>query len=133
MPIGSSPDPRNLITKLAGYKRVVDVANSVTIVDDLAAVVVRLLELRATGTFHGTNPGAMKHRELLALYKELVDPEHEVEMITEEELSASGLIQKSRSNCLLRSDRLKELGIEMRPIDVALRATMVEYAKAMRG
>lgn len=130
MPIASKPDPRNLITKLAGYKRVVDVENSVTIVEDLVQVIAQLLEKRASGVFHGTNAGTMRHRDLLALYKKYVDPKHEVELISEEELLQSGLVSKARSNCILASPRLEELGIAMRPIDVALEETMQAYARA---
>jgi len=133
MPIGSRPDPRNLITKLAGYTRVVDVENSVTVIDDLAAVVGALLERRATGVFHGTNPGTMKHRDLLELYRSIVSPNHEVRMISEEELIGTGLVKKERSNCILASDRLAALGVRMRPIDEALAATMKAYAATSSG
>jgi 3,5-epimerase/4-reductase len=128
MPIGSAPDPRNLITKLAAYKRVVDVENSVTVIDDLAAVVAALIAKRATGIFHGTNPGTMRHRALIELYRKHVNPSHVTEFISEEELLGSGLVQKGRSNCLLASARLLELGVQMRPIEVALEATMQKFA-----
>jgi len=132
MPIDAQPGPRNLITKLAGYKQVIDVENSVTIVDDLAAVVRGLLERRATGVFHVTNPGTMRHRDLLALYREIVDPTHSCELIADEELVARGLATHARSNCILRSDRLAELGITMRPIGVALRDAIIRYADAVK-
>lgn len=129
MPIDSVPGPRNLITKLAGYKQVIDVENSVTVVDDLVAVVRGLVERRATGIFHATNPGTMRHRDLLALYRELVDPEHTYELIGEEALVSRGLAKLARSNCILRSERLAELGITMRPIETALRDVMLAYAE----
>jgi 3,5-epimerase/4-reductase len=128
MPIDHAPGPRNLITKLAGYKQVIDVENSVTVVEDLVGVVAGLLERRAAGVFHATNPGTMRHRDLLALYREVVDPKHTCELIGAEELVERGLAVKGRSNCVLVNDRLPALGIEMRPIDVALRATMERYA-----
>jgi 3,5-epimerase/4-reductase len=133
MPIDSAPGTRNLITKLAAYKQVIDVANSVTVVDDLVQVVTQLLERRATGVFHVTNPGTMRHKDLLALYKELVDPSHTCELIGAEELVARGLAAKARSNCILASPRLAELGVQMRPIDVALRDAMTKYAAAVRA
>jgi dTDP-4-dehydrorhamnose reductase len=129
MPIDGAPGPRNLITKLAGYRYVVDVENSVTVVDDLVHVVGRLVELRATGVFHATNPGVMRHRDLLALYAEIVEPGRTWELIADEELVARGLALVPRSNCVLASRRLGELGIHMRPIDVALREAMLAYAR----
>lgn len=133
MPIDSEPGPRNLITKLAAYPEVIDVANSVTVVSDLLQVVRGVMEKRATGIFHAVNPGVMRHRDLLALYKELVDPNHTCEWITEEELVRRGLTQKARSNNIMQSTRLKELGIEMRPISVALRDCMEQYAVKTRS
>lgn len=133
MPIAGAPDPRNLITKLAGYSKIVDVENSVTIVPDLVAVIRGLLEHRATGIFHGTNPGTMRHRDLIALYTKYVNPSHSCELISEEALLSSGLVQKARSNCILQSPRLEALSLSMRPIGEALEDTMKQYAKAFRA
>ena len=98
-------------------------------VDDLVQVVGALIERRATGVFHVVNPGTMYHRDLLALYKELVDPAHQVELVTPEQLLREGAIAKARSNCILASTRLAEIGITMRPVDVALRDCMEQYAR----
>jgi dTDP-4-dehydrorhamnose reductase len=132
MPIDDRPGSRNLITKLAAYKQVVDVENSVTVVEDLVHAVRELAKQRATGIFHLVNPGTMRHRDLLALYKELVDPAHSVELIGEAELVTRGLAAKARSNCILASPRLAEAGIRMRPIEVALRDAMTKYAAARK-
>ncbi|KAA0206985.1 NAD-dependent epimerase/dehydratase family protein [Candidatus Uhrbacteria bacterium] len=129
MPIDDAPSERNLIDKLANYKQVVDVANSVTVVPDLIDACRRIIEKRGTGVFHTVNPGVMRHRDLLDLYREYVDPNHRVEWIREEELVSKGLATKKRSNNVMQSKRLQELGIEMRPIDVALRDTMIKYAE----
>ena len=133
MPIDGRPDARNLITKLAAYKDVIDVENSVTVVEDLIAVVRQLLARRAEGVFHVTNPGTLRHRDLLSLYRDLVDPSHRCSLIDERELVARGLATKARSNCVLASRRLGELGISMRPIDLALRDAMTQYAGATRS
>jgi 3,5-epimerase/4-reductase len=133
MPIDAEPGSRNLITKLAAYKQVVDVENSVTIVSDLVMVVAALIDKRGQGIFHVTNPGAMRHQTLLALYKELVDPDHTYELLRETELVSRGLAVRARSNCILASPRLAALGIAMRPVETALRTTMLEYAKHRRA
>ena len=132
MPIDDTPGERNLITKLARYPEVIDVENSVSVVADLVAAVARLVEARATGVFHVVNPGPMRHRDLLALYREIVDPSHRYTLIQNEELVARGLAVKARSNCILASPRLAALGITLRPIEVALRDTMERYATALR-
>ncbi len=128
MPIDSQPSPANLIDKLASFPRVVDVINSVTIVDDMITVFKELLEKQASGIFHVTNPGAIKHKEILEMYKEIVDPTHTNEWISEQELVALGLAKKTRSNNILQSGNLEKLGIKMRPVHEAVRETLKKYA-----
>jgi dTDP-4-dehydrorhamnose reductase len=131
MPVDTVPHGRNLITKLAGYAQVIDVENSVTVVDDLVNVLGALAARRASGVFHVTNPGLLRHRELLAMYREVVDPSHRYTLIEEGELVARGLAAVTRSNCVLADARLAALGITLRPIDVALRDVMTRYAAAL--
>jgi glucose-1-phosphate thymidylyltransferase len=133
MPIDHIPNERNLIDKLAAYKSVIDVQNSVTVLDDLVSGVRQLIEKRGTGIFHLVNPGIMRHRDLISLYEQYVDPNHTNEWINNDELVKRGLAVKGRSNCILQSTRLEELGIQLRPIDVALHDTMVKYAAAKRN
>lgn len=132
MPIGGIPDRRNLITKLSAYPKIIDVENSVTVIDDLVSALSVVMDKRASGVFHAVNDGTMKHRDLIALYEELVDPEHSNEWISSEEMVALGLTAKARSNCVLQNTRLRELGATMRPIAVALRDCMEQYARARR-
>lgn len=131
MPIDHAPHPRNLITKLAGYRHVIDVDNSVTVVDDLIAVVAGLARQRATGVFHATNPGVLRHRELLARYRELVDPDHACTFIGPDELVHRGLATAPRSNCLLASSRLAAHGLAMRPIASVLDEVLRSYRLAV--
>lgn len=133
MPIDGVPGGRNLITKLAHYPKIIDVENSVTVIDDLVPAVLKMIEKRAQGIFHVVNDGTMKHRDLIALYNEIVDPTHTNEWIPNEELVKIGLATKGRSNCILQNTRLKELGIEMRPVSVALRDCMEKYAAAIKA
>lgn len=128
MPIDEIPSGANLIGKLAKYERIIDVENSVTIVPDMISVFRSLLEKKAEGIFHVTNPGTIKHREIIAMYEELVDPGHKNEWITEQDLVDTGLAKKKRSNNFMQSENLEKMGIHMRPIKEALRDTMIKYA-----
>ncbi|MCR4313835.1 MAG: sugar nucleotide-binding protein [Candidatus Uhrbacteria bacterium] len=128
MPIDWMPAQGNLIDKLSHFAKVIDVENSVTIIDDMIDVFYQLLSKRASGIFHVTNPGTMRHRDLLGLYKELVDSTHTCEWISNDELVSQGLAAKGRSNNFLASENLAKVGITMRPIQEALRDTMEKYA-----
>ncbi|PLX27181.1 hypothetical protein C0581_03580 [Candidatus Parcubacteria bacterium] len=129
MPIDYIPSLNNMIDKLATFPKVIDVENSVTIVDDMVNVFRQLMEKKAPGIFHITNPGTLKHREIVALYEELVDPGHTNEWITNDDLVKQGLATKGRSNNFLASENLSKVGIEMREVHDAMRDTMEKYAE----
>ena len=131
MPIDSIPSSKNLIDKLAKYEKIIDVKNSVTIVEDMVDVFYQLLNKKAAGIFHVVNPGAISHKEILAMYEEIVDPTHSNIWIDEEELVSSGLAKKKRSNNIMQSTNLAKLGITMRPIKEALRETLEKYKKEL--
>lgn len=133
MPIDWKPGTRNLIDKLSKYPKIIDVENSVTIVDDMIDVFYKLLEKKAEGIYHVTNPGILKHRELITLYNELVDPSHTNEWISNEDLVKQGLATKGRSNNFLASENLEKIGIRMRDVHEALRDTMEKYATSQQS
>src|SRR3989339_3012 len=129
MPIDWISSSNNMIDKLATFSKVIDVENSVTIIDDMIDVFYKLMEKKAEGIFHVTNPGTLKHKEIIALYEEMVDPSHTNEWISNEDLVKQGLATKGRSNNFLASENLKNIGIEMREVHEAMKDTMGKYAK----
>jgi len=129
MPIHSVPSRANLIDKLASYPKVVDVENSATVVEDMQMAFYKLMEQKVEGIFHVVNPGSITHKEILKLYEEHVDENHTNEWITAQELTDLGLASKTRSNNVLNTESLEELGIEMRPIRVAVADAMEKYSK----
>lgn len=132
MPIDWRPHPANLIDKIVKYPKVVDVLNSISVMDDLVSALRQLLEKRGEGIFHTVSPGAIRHREIIDLYHKYVDPSHTNEWITEEELVAQGLAAKKRTNNIMSSKRLEALGIRMRPVSEAIEDTMRKYAEAVK-
>ncbi|MEX0909937.1 MAG: sugar nucleotide-binding protein [Candidatus Paceibacterota bacterium] len=127
MPIDDRPDPKNLLDKICKYKKVVDVPNSITTIPDMLEVFHELMERRAEGIFHTVNSGEIRHSRILQLYKEYVDPNFILpEFITEEELTRD-LTKKRRSNNVMSSKRLAELGLEMPEIETALVPLLRKY------
>lgn len=133
LPIDSIPSPKNSITKLASYPKVIDVSNSATVLDDLVDVLHQVMEKRATGIFHAVNPQPLAYRDLMKWYEEIVDPNHKNEWITEDQLVSQGLTAKIRSTNILANTRLAEFGIHMRPTEEAVKATLREYAEKIKA
>ncbi len=129
MPIDKISDPRNLINKLATYKKIIDVENSVTIVEDLLYATDQLIQKKKTGIYHIVNPGTVRHRDILAWYKKYVDPKHTYEMIPLKKLQELGLTQAGRSNCILNTNKLKSAGVKLRPAKAAIIEALKEYKK----
>lgn len=125
MPIDCSPSPRNLITKLVGYKQVISVPNSITCMPDLMTVAQQLIERNQTGIFNVVNEGAITHKEILEMYRDIVDPEFKMpEFIPVGELDTVA----GRSNCTLTTIKLRMIGIKMRPVKTAIKSCLEQYA-----
>lgn len=129
MPVDKKPHPRNLITKLAGYPKIIDVENSLTVVEDLLYAADELIKKRRTGIYHVVNPGRVRHREIMAWYKELVDSQHDYEIIKPEALLELGLAKAGRSNCVLDTSKLEGEGIKLPEVKERLRDYLKEYKK----
>lgn len=125
MPVDDMPGPRNLITKITTYKKVISIPNSVSVLEDFLSASLVLIKQRASGIYNMTNPGGIEHREILDMYREIVDPSFVYELFSLEEL---GVVTKAgRSNCVLASDKREAAGAHMRPAKEALRATLEKY------
>lgn len=74
-----------------------------------------------TGIYNFTNPGAISHNEVLALYKEHVQPDFTWKNFTLDEQAL--VIKAGRSNCELDTTKLeaalKTLGMEVPEVHVA--------------
>lgn len=132
IPMDYIPSSFNIIDKLASYSQIVDVENSITVVEDMIGVFYQLMKKKAVGIFHVTNPGTIKHRDIIGFYQKFVDPLKNPTWITPDELVAKGLAQKTRSNNILQSRNLERLGIIMRPIQEAVGKTMEQYALELK-
>lgn len=96
--------PRNFITKILSYAKVIDIPNSMTVLPELLPMSVEMAKRGLTGIMNFTNPGAISHNEILKMYKEHVDPEFTWSNFTVEEQAA--VIVAPRSNNLLDTTRI---------------------------
>jgi dTDP-4-dehydrorhamnose reductase len=132
MPMDYISSPFNIIDKLAVYEKIADVENSLTVIEDMVKVFYQLLQKEASGIFHVTNPGTIKHREIIELYKKYVDPTKEAEWISANDLVDQGLVDRMRSTNKLQSHNLEKLGITMRDAKEAVEETIQKYAALKR-
>lgn len=113
MPIDSQAGPRDFVTKIASYAKVVNVPNSMTVLDDMLPHAITLATRRVTGVLNFVNPGVLSHNEVLELYKEHVNPEFTWTNFSLQEQAR--IIAAPRSNNALDTARLQSaLGVHTR-------------------
>ena len=132
MPIDKEPNPRNLITKLASYPMVIDVENSITIVDDLLLTTKEIINRRKTGIYNVVNPVPIKHREIMEMYKQIVNLNHGYTLISPEQLITKGLAKARRSNCILSIKKLEKEGINLQTSYEGIKKCMIAYKEQLK-
>uniref|UniRef100_A0A7N0TIG6 UDP-glucose 4,6-dehydratase n=1 Tax=Kalanchoe fedtschenkoi TaxID=63787 RepID=A0A7N0TIG6_KALFE len=106
MPISSDlSNPRNFITKITRYNKVVNIPNSMTILDELLPISVEMAKRNLKGIWNFTNPGVVSHNEILEMCKTYIDPDFKYANFTLEEQAK--VIVAPRSNNELDASKLK--------------------------
>lgn len=124
MPVSDDLSPRNFITKISQYERVINIPNSMTVLSDLLPVSLIMAERRLVGTYNFCNPGAISHNECLDLYTEIVDPDYHYENFTLEEQNK--ILLAARSNNELDASKLLTAlpDVKIDDIQVSMRNVM---------
>lgn len=122
--------PRNFITKILTYAKVIDIPNSMTVLPELLPMAIDMATRNVTGVVNYTNPGAISHNEILQLYKTYVDPEYTWKNFTVEEQAK--VIVAPRSNNLLDTTRIESECPSILPIRESLIKHVFEPAAAER-
>lgn len=130
IPIMGKPNSKNLIDKLVKYPKMINQRNSCSVIEDFIPASIQLMEMGAVGIFNMTNTGAMDHRSIMELYREIVDPSCVINVMPKAEEDE---LNKRRSNCVLNTDKREALGVHMPPLEESLRRVLKEYAGARRN
>ncbi|THU62010.1 hypothetical protein C4D60_Mb01t00640 [Musa balbisiana] len=106
MPISSDlSNPRNFITKIARYDKVVNIPNSMTVLDELLPISIEMAKRNCRGIWNFTNPGVASHNEILEMYRSYIDPSFKWTNFTLEEQAK--VIVAPRSNNEMDATKLK--------------------------
>ncbi|PNW78698.1 hypothetical protein CHLRE_09g387171v5 [Chlamydomonas reinhardtii] len=116
--------PRNFITKIIKYDKVINIPNSMTVLPELLPMSLEMAKRGLTGIMNFTNPGAVSHNEILEMYKEYIDPEFTWSNFSVEEQAK--VIVAPRSNNLLDTARIEGEFPELLPIKESLRKYVFE-------
>ena len=104
MPISDDLSPRNFVTKIVKYDKVVNVPNSMTTLTELLPISLIMAERKLVGIYNFCNPGAISHNEVLDLYKKYIDPTYTYTNFTLDEQAL--ILKAGRSNNTLDHTKL---------------------------
>ncbi|OAY65875.1 Trifunctional UDP-glucose 4,6-dehydratase/UDP-4-keto-6-deoxy-D-glucose 3,5-epimerase/UDP-4-keto-L-rhamnose-reductase RHM1 [Ananas comosus] len=122
MPISSDlSNPRNFITKIARYDKVVNIPNSMTVLDELLPISVEMAKRNCRGIWNFTNPGVISHNEILEMYKSYMDPNFKWANFTLEEQAR--VIVAPRSNNEMDASKLKNEFPEL----LSIKDSLIKY------
>lgn len=121
-PLDDYPHPKNLLTKLLEYRRVIDIPNSVTYVPDFIESVKHLIGIDAKGIFNVVNKGGLRYPRLMDEYSKWVSG-FRYEIIGYEELRVL------RTNLLLSTEKLEKSGLKVRKINEVLGECVKNYLR----
>ncbi|CAH2067825.1 unnamed protein product [Thlaspi arvense] len=123
MPISSDlSNPRNFITKISRYNKVVNIPNSMTVLDELLPISIEMAKRNLKGIWNFTNPGVVSHNEILEMYRDYINPEFKWANFTLEEQAK--VIVAPRSNNEMDASKLKKEFPEL----LSIKESLIKYA-----
>ncbi len=122
VPLDNRPHPKNLLTKLINYRKVINIPNSVTYIPDFLKATKHLIEINANGIYNVVNRGALKYPDLMEAYKKF-KPDFKYEAIDFDKLNLV------RTNLILSVKKLEKTGFKVRNIQEVLEECVKNYLK----
>ena len=129
MPVSMEID-KGFVGKIIKYKKVVNVPNSLSVLDDLLPIAVDMTLKAIKGNFNFVNPGAIAHHEVLEMYKQCIDPAHVYEGFTVEEQDK--MLKARRANAELSAEKLLQLYPNVPHIKDSLRALLIRIKNQVK-
>ena len=115
MPISSDLHPRNYISKILSYKNIIDIPNSMTILDDMLPILIDMSINKTIGSINLVNPGVISPVDILNLIKNNSNSV-EFNIIPLDKLPTIG----KRSNNYLDTTLLEKMYPNIKPINESI-------------
>ncbi|RFC44451.1 MAG: UDP-glucose 4 [Verrucomicrobia bacterium] len=131
IPFNEVDTPRNYLTKLMRYPRLLAATNSISQLDEFVAATFACWEKRVPyGTYNVTNPGAITTHEVVDLIvKSGVHPKS-YEFFASESDFMKVAAKTPRSNCVMDSTKLAGVGIRLTEVHAAVETSLRQWRQA---
>jgi dTDP-4-dehydrorhamnose reductase len=126
IPFDEYNHPKNYLTKLLTYPRILECTNSLTHRGDFAKACLDLWQRKAPcGTYNMTNRGAISSRLITEWLGAAGLRDHFSFWPDDNAFRAS--VKAPRSSCVLSTDKMEAAGVTMRPIEDAVRDAIEKW------
>jgi dTDP-4-dehydrorhamnose reductase len=125
IPFNEHDSPRNYITKLLRYRRLLDAENSLSQLQDFVSASLECWLRRVPyGIYNVTNTGSVTTREVVAMMQKNMCPDQSFDFFETEEEFMAIAAKTPRSNCVLDNSKIRATGIPIRSVHEALEWSM---------
>lgn len=130
IPFNNEHNPRNYLTKMLTYNKILNLPNSVSHREEFVTTCLKTLEQGIPyGIYNVTNPGSVDAKYVLEAFskrKEFADIASSKTFFKDEDEFMATVVAK-RSNCVLNVDKLSQHGIRMRDVHDAIDEAIATY------
>ncbi len=128
-PFSEIQHPRNLITKLITYEKLIISPNSMTYVPDLVATTKFLLEKKQFGIFNICNPSTISPYEIGVLAKKYLGSQKNIIPISKEELDDMDKHQhrEKRVDTIINTNKLQHCSIFLEDVHTRIKFALQQY------
>jgi len=131
IPFNEVASPRNYLSKLLNYSRLLQATNSLSHLDDFVDACLHCWERRLPfGLYNVVNTGAITTREIVELLQRYLTPGRAYDFFTDEAEFMAVAAKTPRSNCILDNGKLRAGGIAMRDVHEAVETAIRSWRDA---
>lgn len=131
IPFDNVENPRNYLTKLMRYARLLEATNSISQLAEFAESTLACWTKRIPfGTYNVTNPGKVTTREVVELIRRSRVCSKQFEFFSDEADFMSKAAKTPRSNCVLSPAKLAAAGIQLTEVHEAIERDLKNWKKA---
>ena len=121
IPFNEVDSPRNYLSKVMRYPRLLEAVNSLSQLDEFCRATFACWQKRVPfGTYNVTNPGQVTTREVVELIRQSGVSDKDFQFFDDEAEFMAKAAKTPRSNCVLDTDKLRSVGIEMTEVHEAV-------------
>lgn len=130
IPFNEIDSPRNYLSKVMRYARLLDAANSLSQLDEFVRACFECWQKRVPfGKYNVTNPGHVTTREVVDLIRASGVTDKAFDFFASEEEFMRVAAKTPRSNCVLDTAKLQSNGVRMTEVHEAIARALQQWRK----